>query len=113
MLLFGEGMTSKPIIEAAGGRDVGAESGVVGTVNITPEAIIAAAPDVIVTTQEGIDALGGIEGMLAIPGFAETPAGRDQNILAYPEGDFLTFGPRIGEVLLRFVEDLRSALSDS
>lgn len=108
MLLFGEGMTTGPMIEAAGGRDVGAAMGIEGTVNVTPEAIVAAAPDVIVITQEGLDALGGEAGLLAIPGFAETPAGREGRILAYPEGDFLTFGPRIGEALHRFIVDLRA-----
>lgn len=110
MLLFGAGMTTEPLIEAAGARDVGAASGVVGTVSVTPEAIVAAAPDVIVVPEEGLEALGGIDGLLAIPGFAETPAGQSGRILAYPEGDFLTFGPRIGELLERFIVDLRDVL---
>jgi iron complex transport system substrate-binding protein len=112
MLLFGEGMTTQPLIEAAGGRDVGTASGVKGTVSVTPEAIVAAAPDVIVITQEGLDALGGEEGLLAIPGFAETPAGQARRILAYSEGDFLTFGPRIAETLGRFIDDLRSEIAE-
>ncbi len=110
MLLFGSGMTTEPVIEAAGGRDVGAESGVVGTVSVTPEALVAAAPDVIVVPQEGLEALGGVDGLLAIPGFAETPAGQNGRILAYPEGDFLTFGPRIGDLLETFIADLRSVV---
>jgi iron complex transport system substrate-binding protein len=112
MLLFGAGMTTQPMIEAAGGRDVGAESGIVGTVSVTPEAIVAAAPDVIVITQEGLEALGGEDGLFAIPGFAETPAGQARRVLEYPEGDFLTFGPRIGESLQRFIADLRAELTD-
>ena len=79
-----------------------------GTVSVTPEAIIAAAPEVIVTTSEGLEALGGVTGLLDIPGFAETPAGRDGRILGYPEGDFLTFGPRIGESLQLLIADLRA-----
>lgn len=110
MLLFGEGMTSQPIIEAAGGRDVGADSGIVGNVAVTPEAIVTAAPDVIVITQEGLDALGGIDGLLEVPGFAETPAGMNRRVLAYPEGDFLTFGPRIADSLAQFIADLRSEI---
>ncbi|MDJ0923875.1 MAG: ABC transporter substrate-binding protein [Acidimicrobiia bacterium] len=110
MLLFGEGMTTQPVIEAAGGKDAGVAAGVTGTVNVTPEALVAAAPDVIVTTSEGLDALGGVGGMLAIPGFAETPAGRSGRILAYPEGDFLTFGPRIADSLGAFIADLRNAM---
>ncbi len=112
MLLFGAGMTTQPLIEAAGGHDVGAESGVTGTVSVTPEAIVAAAPDVIVITSEGLEALGGVEGLLAIPGFAETPAGQAGRILAYPEGDFLTFGPRIAESLAAFIDDLRAEIAE-
>lgn len=113
MLLFGAEMTTEPLIEAAGGRDVGVESGVVGDVTVTPEALVAAAPDVIIVPQEGLDALGGVDGLLAIPGFAETPAGRAGRILAYPEGDFLTFGPRIAESLQLLIADLRAVLESS
>jgi iron complex transport system substrate-binding protein len=112
MLLFGSEMTTQPMIEGAGGVDVGAASGVTGTVSVTPEAIVAAAPDVIIITSEGLDALGGIDGLLEIPGFAETPAGRDRRVLDYPEGDFLTFGPRIAESLELLIVELRSILGE-
>ncbi|MFW2340850.1 MAG: heme/hemin ABC transporter substrate-binding protein [Acidimicrobiia bacterium] len=113
MLLFGSEMTTQPLIEAVGGIDVGAAAGVVGTVNVTPEALVAASPDVIIITSEGLAALGGIDGMLTIPGFAETPAGRDRRILDYPEGDILTFGPRIADTIELLVSDLQQQLGDS
>lgn len=113
MLLFGREMITNPVLEAAGALDVGAELGIEGTVDVTPEAVIAAAPDVIVTTQEGIDAFGGVDRFIAMPGIAETPAGQAGRVIAYPEGDFLTFGPRIGESLQRFAADLRTVLGDS
>jgi iron complex transport system substrate-binding protein len=108
MLLFGSEMTSQPMIEGAGGVDMGTASGVTGTVSVTPEAIIAAAPDVVITTSEGLEALGGVDGLLSIPGFADTPAGRNGAILDYPEGDFLTFGPRIADTLRLLIADLRA-----
>jgi len=112
MLLFGSDMTTQPLIEAAGAIDVGAASGVNGTVSVTPEALVTAAPDVIIITSEGLQALGGEQGLLAIPGFTETPAGREGRILDYPEGDFLTFGPRIAESLELLIDDLRAVLDD-
>lgn len=113
MLLFGSEMTTQPLIEAVGGVDVGAEAGVVGTVSVTPEALVTASPDVIIITSEGLDALGGIDGLLSMPGFAETPAGRDRRILDYSEGDILTFGPRIADTIRQLVQDLELQLAGS
>ena len=113
MLLFGSEMTTQPLIEAVGGIDVGAEAGVVGTVSVTPEALVAASPEVIIITSEGLQALGGIDGLLSMPGFAETPAGRDRRILDYPEGDILTFGPRIADTLRQMVDELAQQLAGS
>jgi len=106
MLLFGAEMTTTPVIEAAAGIDAGVEAGVVGTVDVTPEALAAAAPDVIIVPAEGYEVLGGIDGLLAIPGISATPAGATGAVLAYPEGDFLTFGPRIAQSIQRLVSDL-------
>ena len=113
MLLFGSEMTTNPLIVAAGGVDVGAQAGVTKTVAVTPEALVSAAPDVIIITSEGLEALDGLDGLLAMPGFAETPAGRDRRILDYPEGDFLTFGPRIAGSLRLLIEDLHLLLGAS
>lgn len=112
MLLFGADMTTQPLIEAVGGIDVGTAAGVVGTVNVTPEALVAAAPNVIIITSEGLTALGGIDGLLEIPGFAETPAGRDRRVLDYSEGDILTFGPRIAETIEQMIEDLEEQIAN-
>jgi iron complex transport system substrate-binding protein len=112
MLLFGAGMTTTPVIVAAGGIDAGAEVGVVGTVDVTPEALAAAAPDVIVVPSDGYEILGGIDGLLSIPGVAATPAGSRRSVLAYPEGDFLTFGPRIADSIALLANDL-AQLADS
>lgn len=106
MLLFGAGMTTNPVIVAAGGIDAGTEAGVKGTVDVTPEALATAAPDVIVVPSDGYEILGGIDGLLAIPGVAATPAGSSRSVLAYPEGDFLTFGPRIADSIALLADDL-------
>lgn len=106
MLLFGEGMTTQPLIEAAGAVDAGADSGVIGTIPVTAEGLIAARPDVIIVPEEGLSILGGVDVLLEVPGIAETPAGSNGAILAYPEGDFLTFGPRIADSVQRLIDDL-------
>jgi len=108
MLLFGAGMTTTPVITAAGGIDAGVEAGVEGNIPVTPEALASAAPNVIVVPSEGYAVLGGYDGLMAIPGFASTPAGANGAILAYPEGDFLTFGPRIAASIELLATDLAS-----
>jgi iron complex transport system substrate-binding protein len=106
MLLFGSGMVTHPVIEAAGAIDAGAAAGVEGSIPVTPEALIAAAPDVIIVPEEGLEMLGGIEGLLSVPGIAQTPAGLEGQILGYPEGDFLTLGPRIARSIETLTLDL-------
>ncbi|MEX1124157.1 MAG: ABC transporter substrate-binding protein [Acidimicrobiia bacterium] len=105
-LLFGDGMTTKPLIEAAGAVDAGTEIGIIGTAPVTAEALVQAAPDVIIVPAEGVEVIGGIEAFLELPGVSQTPAGERGAILAYPEGDFLTFGPRIADSLRLLIEDL-------
>ncbi|MEN8113708.1 MAG: ABC transporter substrate-binding protein [Actinomycetota bacterium] len=113
MLLFGEGMTTTPVIEAARALDAGVDGGVEGTITVTPEALAAAAPDVLIVPSEGLEALGGVDGLLAIPGIAATPAGVAGWVLDYPEGDFLTFGPRIAKSITLLAEDLSLLLGHS
>ncbi len=107
LLLFGEGMTTHALIEGAGAVDVGTESGVTGFINVTPEALVAAAPDVIIVPSEGLADIGGIDGLLEIPGIAETLAGKNRAILDYPQGDFLTMGPRVPASLQLLIQDLQ------
>lgn len=108
MLLFGSNMVTNPVIAAAGAWDAGARAGVDGSITVTPEALIAAAPDIIVVPTEGLESLGGIDGLLAIPGIAQTPAGSNGYILAYREGDFLTLGPRIATTVAALTNDIES-----
>lgn len=62
---------------------------------ITPEAIIAARPDVILLTEQGRDAIGGVDGLLKLQGFDQTPAGRSRRVVALEGMFLLAFGPRL------------------
>ena len=105
LFLFGEGIPTNAMIEGAGAVDAGAEIGE-GAIPLTPEALVAAAPDVIVLPESGVEGLGGFEAILEIPGVAETPAGSNGALLAYDEAYFFNLGPRTGLALNEFVEDL-------
>lgn len=106
LLIFGMGMPTQAMIEGAGAIDAGAASGVMGAAPLTPEALVAAAPDVIVVPESGVGALGGIEALLAIPGVSDTPAGQNGALLAYDEAFFFNLGPRVAEALNQFIDDL-------
>ncbi len=105
IFLFGAGMPTQAMIEGAKAVDVGAEL-LGGPAPLTPEALVAAAPDVIVLPEAGLAALGGIEAFEQIPGVADTPAADTDRYLIYDEAYFFNLGPRVGKALLEFVKDL-------
>lgn len=96
------------VIEAAGAIDVAREIGVAETAPITAESLIAAAPDVIVVPESGLQSAGGIDALLAVPGIAETPAGARGAILVYDDQLMLGNGPRTGQFLETLVADLQA-----
>ena len=106
VFLFGAGTPTQAMIEGAGAIDAGAGAGVAGPAPLTPEALVAAAPEVIVLPEAGLAALGGIEAFLELPGVAQTPAAQNEAFLAYDEAYFFNLGPRAGQALDEFVRDL-------
>ena len=104
------------------GRDTGAEAMIVyagagnamsaafdGYKPLTPEAAIAAAPDVLLTTDQGLQAVGGIGGILAMPGLAQTPAGRARRVVSLEALLLLGFGPRLPQAVQSLAEALHGA----
>lgn len=98
-LVSGEGNVAQTIIEAAGGIDAAAEAGIVGWQTLTPEALVAADPDVYLVMDRGLSVVGGVEGLLEIPGMAETKAGRGQHVISMADLYLLGFGPRLPEAI--------------
>ena len=98
-LVSGQGNEAQTIIEAAGGIDAGAEAGIVGWQALTPEALVAADPDVYLVMELGLEVIGGIDEFLAIPGMAETTAGRARRVIAMSDLYLLGFGPRLPEAV--------------
>jgi len=110
MLLLGSNTVFDGLLEAVGAVDVGPPAGADGFVALTPEALIAAAPDVIITAQRGFEGVGGLEGFLAIPGVAQTPAGQSRSVLVYEDLLLLGLGPRTGQLLAALIADLHPEL---
>ena len=62
----------------------------------TSEAVVAAAPEVLLLLERGLDSLGGVEGLLKLPGMALTEAARQDRIVAMDDLYLSSFGPRLG-----------------
>lgn len=102
-LVGGAGTVSQAMIEAAGGIDAGAETGIQGYAPLTAEAIVTAAPDIILTTTSGLESIGGMEGIGQIPGIAETPAAEADAVYALDDSLLLAMTPRVGQALRELV----------
>ncbi|MFE3111710.1 hemin ABC transporter substrate-binding protein [Kitasatospora indigofera] len=99
-LLGGAASGAGSLIEAAGGEDAGTAAGLTGDFTpLTSEALVKAAPDAILVMSKGLESVGGVDGLLKLPGIAQTPAGLDRRIVSVEDGKLLSYGPRTPEVL--------------
>ncbi|MEV0437643.1 ABC transporter substrate-binding protein [Streptomyces spectabilis] len=106
-LLGGRDSGASSLLEAAGAVDAGKESGLKKDFTaITSEALAKAAPDAILVMSKGLDSVGGVEGLVKIPGVAETPAGMDRRVVSVEDGVLLNYGPRTDRVLASLVDQL-------
>ncbi|MCX5390343.1 hemin ABC transporter substrate-binding protein [Streptomyces sp. NBC_00094] len=106
-LLGGAESGASSLLEAAGAVDAGKESGL--TKDFTPltsEALAQAAPDAILVMSKGLASVDGIDGLVKIPGVAQTPAGADRRVVTVDDGVLLTYGPRTDQVLTSLVGQL-------
>lgn len=78
---------------------MGGQGGFAGYKPLTPEAVIAARPDIVLVTDQGLKASGGVDGILKLPGLAQTPAGRKHRIVSQEAMLLLGFGPRMPQAL--------------
>ena len=108
-LLGGQGSGADALIAAAGGVDVGAEAGLEAFTPLTAEALVALDPDVLLVMTGGLESVNGMDGLLALPGVAQTTAGRERRVIAVDDEVLLSYGPRTGAL----VDLLRGALAQA
>ncbi|REA58632.1 hemin ABC transporter substrate-binding protein [Dyadobacter luteus] len=74
---------------------------------LTAESLLAANPDVLVLFSSGLESLEGTDGLLKVPGIANTNAGRNRKIVTM-DGQFLTgFGPRLGRAAIELAQKIK------
>ncbi|WP_327347641.1 heme/hemin ABC transporter substrate-binding protein [Streptomyces europaeiscabiei] len=106
-LIGGKGSGADSLIAAAGAEDAGVNAGLDKPFTpITSEALVKAQPDVILMMSKGLESVGGVDGLVEIPGIRETPAGMDRRVVELEDGVLLSFGPRTPLVIDILVERL-------
>jgi iron complex transport system substrate-binding protein len=98
-LLGGPGSGADSLIQAIGGVDVGAASLKNPFNTLTPEALAVANPDVILVMTKGLESVGGMAGLLKLPGVAQTSAGKNARVIDVDDSLLLSFGPRTPSLL--------------
>ncbi|HLT15519.1 MAG TPA: ABC transporter substrate-binding protein [Acidimicrobiales bacterium] len=95
------------MIEAAGARNAGTELGLENPfTSLTSEALVKAQPDVILLTTTGLESVGGVDGLLEIPGIAQTPAGKARRVITVEDGLLFGFGSRTPDALADLIAEL-------
>ena len=112
-LLGGSGSGADELLAAAGAIDIGAANGLPAFTPLTAEAIVQVDPDVLLVMTRGLDSVGGIDGLLALPGISSTRAAKSRAVIAVDDDLLLSFGPRTGALISRLAELLDMYSSDT
>ncbi len=105
-MVGGSGTSADAVIRLAGAEN--AAKGIEGFKPITDEAIIAAAPDVILTINRGSHALAP-DDVFSLPAFSATPAAAARRLVAMDGLYLLGFGPRMPQAVLDLMDALYPA----
>jgi iron complex transport system substrate-binding protein len=108
--VVGTGTAAAEITEALGVKDVGVDAGLRQySVDYSDEALLKAAPDVILTGSGDLEAWKGVEGFLeAFPTLADTPAGQNSSILLMPGEQIKVSGTQVGAAAIALADALTS-----
>ena len=93
-LIGGPGSGADSILQAEGFTDVGAANLKNPFNALTAEELIKLQPDVLLLMTKGLASVGGISGLVQLPGIAETPAGQHRRVVTVDDSLLLSFGPR-------------------
>jgi len=103
---FGEGSGADDLIKGLGGIDVATEVGLDGMRPINAEGMVRADPDMFLMMSNGLESVGGVDGLGDVPGIADTRAGANSCVVDMIDYQVLSFGPQYPSTL----EALTSAI---
>jgi iron complex transport system substrate-binding protein len=103
-LIGGSGSGADSLISAIGAVDVGAASLPRPFNSMTAESLASLNPDVIIVMTKGLQSVGGVAGLLKLPGVAQTKAGKSRSIIDVDDSLLLSFGPRTPSLVMALSE---------
>ncbi|GAA1322794.1 hemin ABC transporter substrate-binding protein [Leucobacter albus] len=96
------------LIKELNGIDVAGELGWVSG-SLTAEGLMRLEPDLYLMLTLGLESVGGVDGLMTVPGVAQTPAGQRQRVVDMSDYEMFTWGPRTPEVLAALAEAIYRA----
>jgi len=109
-LVGGPGSGADSLISAIGAEDAGAASLPRPFNTMTAESLATLNPDVIIVMTKGLQSVGGITGLLKLPGVAQTNAGKNHAIIDVDDSLLLSFGPRTPSLVVALGEKVSAVL---
>lgn len=103
-LLGGKGSGADSMLNALGATDVGAAISSVPFAPFTAESFAVEDPEILLVMSKGLESVGGVDGLVALPGVAQTTAGKNRAVIAIDDSLLLSFGPRTPDLLLKIAE---------
>lgn len=101
--------TFAEILKYAGAENV--FSDIDGYKPLNTEALIKANPDYLLMVSTGFESLGGVEGVLKVPGVNLTTAGKQKQIISMESLKLTNFGPRFGEAVKELIAQVHPELT--
>ena len=106
VMVSGQETNANAMIRYAGLRN--AMDGFRGYKPLTPEAVIMANPDLILVTDQGLQAIGGRSQLARLPGMERTKAILSQKLISMDAVYLLGFGPRMPEAVITLHRQARA-----
>jgi iron complex transport system substrate-binding protein len=97
MMVGGRETAADVVLSLAGCENAAAD--LKGFMQLTPEAVVRARPDVVLAPEKGLASLGGPDKLFATPGLAETPAAQGRRVVAVDDLLLLGLGPRVAKAI--------------
>ena len=106
-LIGGPGSGADSLLQSLGAVDVGAQTLNRPFNTLTAESLAALNPDVILVMSKGLESVGGVQGLIKLPGVAQTSAGKNSAVIDVDDSLLLSFGPRTPSLLDQLAKALK------